>query len=161
MGYNRLSAMPAALAFFRPRDLPLAHALLDAVIAHEDGGLPDPRKIGAAEELDRILARLPWDDAMQLRAGLALLDWATVPRCGRRFRSAPLEVRRALLERWALSRVLPLRIASACLRQLVLLAYYTRPETWPVMGYDGPWLGRVAVEVAPVPRAKGSEGPLP
>ena len=44
---------------------------------------------------------------------------------------------------------------------IALLAYYMRPETWPAIGYDGPWLGRVPVAVIPVPRPAGVEGPRP
>jgi hypothetical protein len=46
----------------------------------------------------------------------------------------------------------PLRAAYTAVKALCMLAYWTREAAWPAMGYDGPWVGRVAVEVSPVPR---------
>jgi hypothetical protein len=141
--------------------LPLVRALFDALVAHEDGGLPDPAAIGAIEEYDRLLARLPREDALLYRAALVLLEWEPLLRLAGRFSRLGVAARRAHLERWARSRLLPLRAGYAALKTLALLAYYTRPETWPAMGYDGPWIGRIPVEVIPVPRPSGCEGPLP
>src|SRR5436309_2350905 len=62
-----------ALRFLRPRDVPIALAALDALVAHEDGGLPDPRGAGALEEVDLLLSRLPPADAGRCRAILTLV----------------------------------------------------------------------------------------
>lgn len=147
--------------FLRAADLPLVHALLDALIAHEDGALPDPRTIGAVEAIERQLVRLPREDALLLRALLVLIEWAPLARHGRRFSRLDLGRRRAFFEGWATSRLLPLRAAYAALKALVMISYWTRPAAWPAIGYDGPWVGRVAVEVIAVPRPPGSEGPPP
>ncbi len=156
--------MIAILRFLRPAHLPAVHALFDALIAHEDGGLPDPHAIGAIEAYDGQLARLPREDARAVRALLFLLEWAApalLAGRARRFSRLALGDRRALLDRAARSRVGLLRTAAAALRKLALLAYYSRPATWPAIGYDGPWLGRVPVEVIAVPRPAGCEGPPP
>ncbi len=34
------------------------------------------------------------------------------------------------------------RLAFLALRNLSLLGYYAQPETWPMIGYRGPLLGR-------------------
>ncbi|HVY62613.1 MAG TPA: hypothetical protein VHF22_13215, partial [Planctomycetota bacterium] len=143
-------------------DLPVVRALFDALVAHEDGGLPDPGAVGAIDEYDRLLARLPREDALLYRVALALLEWEPLARgLGGRFSRLGLAARREHLERWARSRLLPLRAGYAALKTLALIAYYTREATWPAMGYDGPWLGRIPVEVIPVPRPAGCEGPPP
>lgn len=149
-----------AVRFLRRGEMPVVLALFDALVAHEDGGLPDPRKIGALEAYDRELARLPRADALLFRAMLAGLEWAPPvldaargPRFWRRFSNLDLAARREHLERWGASRWLPLRCAFAALKTLALLAYYGCEGAWPAMGYDGPWVGRVAVEVSPVPLA--------
>lgn len=128
------------------------HALLDALVAHEDGTLPDPRAIGAVPALDDQLARLPRTDAIAMRALLVGMEWGTLPFGGRRFSGMDVGARRAMLDAWSRSRWLGLRTAFTALKSLGMLAYWTRPETWPAIGYDGPWLGRVPVEVMPVPR---------
>ncbi len=125
-------------------------AIFDALIAHEGGALPDPRRCGAIEEFWRNVERLPRADRRALAAFVAALEWLPGP--GRRLSRMPLRARRAFLRRLLRS---PVRIVRALLRglaSLVFFSYYTREATWPAIGYDGPWLGRVPVEVAPVPR---------
>jgi hypothetical protein len=127
---------------------PIVPALFDAFIAHEDGRLLDPRAVGAFEEFDRLMERLPPEDRRALRAMLALIEWLPL----RRFSRLSLARRRRFLDRLARGPVRLLRSGVAALKSLVMLAYWTREATWPAIGYDGPWLGRVAVEVVPVPR---------
>ena len=40
------------------------------------------------------------------------------------------------------SRLALRRMAFLALRNLVLLGYYSQPETWPLIGYQGPLLAR-------------------
>jgi len=156
------------MSFLGPSELPIVHALFDALVAHEDGGLPDPRAIGAIAAYDRQLGRLPREDALLFRGLLRLLEWGPPlldahrgPRFWRRFTRLDLAARREHFERWSRSRLLPLRCGYVALKTLALLAYYAQPGAWPAMGYDGPWLGRVPVDVIPVPRPAGIAGPLP
>lgn len=149
----------SARGFLGRREERLARAILDAFIAHEDGLLPEPVSIGALAELDRLLARLPPEDARRVRALLAIVEWAPPFLLGRRgrrfwrrFTRLDLPARRAALEALGTSRIAALRAGYTALKALVMLAYWTREEAWPAIGYDGPWLGRVAVEALPVPR---------
>ena len=59
-------------------------------------------------------------------------------RFSRRSRAARAE----LLERWRASPLATKRRISDALRRVALFSYYTRPETWPALGYDGPWVAR-------------------
>jgi hypothetical protein len=149
----------SGLRFLRRREVRLARAILDAFVAHEDGALPDPTAIGALEELDRLLARLPPEDRRRARFLLLLVEWAPLlvaglrgPRFWRRFTRLGLAARREVLEALGTAWLLPLRAGYTALKALVMLAYWTRDAAWPAIGYDGPWLGRVPVEAAPVPR---------
>lgn len=116
-----------------PAERQSALALLDALVPHGAGGLPDPRAAGALEAFERLVAGLPSPDRWLFRGLL------------RAFGVAP----RLFLDGQG-SRLRPRRLAAAALRSLACLAYYTRPATWPATGYDGPFLGRVAVDVLPV-----------
>lgn len=144
-----------------------ALALLDAFVAHEDGALPDPRTTGALAALDRMLDRLPAPERGRMRWLLWAIDrapWLSLwrgPGWWRRFERLDLARRRLMLERWRGSRLAALRAAAGALKSVAMLAYYSRPAAWDLAGYDGPWLGRVAVEVAPVPRSADAAGPLP
>lgn len=69
----------------------------------------------------------------------------------RRFSELSLERRQACLKTWLESRIPLRRQAASALKALVMLAHYGREEAWPEVGYDGPWLGRVAVAVLPAP----------
>ena len=44
-----------------------------------------------------------------------------------------------------------LRRLHLSLRMMTQLAWYADPAHWDECGYDGPWLGRVAVERGPPP----------
>ena len=44
------------------------------------------------------------------------------------------------LEAWLTSRFTLRRMAFLALRNLAFLGYYSQPETWPLIGYEGPLL---------------------
>ena len=48
----------------------------------------------------------------------------------------------ASLEAWMTSRLALRRMAFLALRNLALLGYYSQPETWPLIGYQGPLIER-------------------
>lgn len=152
----------------RERDQPTWYALLDAFIAHQDSALPDPRETGVLQSVDRMVSRMEPHKQAELAWGLWLLEWGPILMCAwrgpgwwRRMRHLSLARRRAYLEGWRTSRFGLLRQAAAGFKSLLMLSYYTRPDAWQPIGYDGPWVGREQVAVDPVPRPEGSEGPAP
>jgi hypothetical protein len=50
--------------------------------------------------------------------------------------------RRGVLERWRGSGFGPKRQIADAVRRVALFSYYSRPEIWPALGYDGPLVGR-------------------
>jgi len=92
--------------------------------------------------IDRAVAGLPPHLQAEVRQLLALL--ASSP--GRRLlagvsaawpQASPAEVA-AFLERWRFSRSALLQQAYHALHELVLAAWYARPDSWPALGYPGP-----------------------
>ncbi len=145
------------------RGAPALRALARALVAGPDEGGPalDP---GSDEVLDAAAALvrgLPRDERIGCALLFASLRWMPLlvgPRRGRLDRLSRADAR-AFLERLRLSRLRALRYLFFCVKSLFAMAYYTRPATWPAIGYDGPYLGRVAVtRLSPLPLATG---PLP
>ena len=133
-------------------------ALSRALLAGPDEGGP-PLDPGSDEVLDaaRALVRgLPRDERIGvalLFPALRFLPLVLGPRRGRLDRLSRTDAR-AFLERLRLSRLRALRYLFFCVKSLFAMAYYTRPATWPAIGYDGPYLGRVAVtRLSPPPLA--------
>jgi hypothetical protein len=70
---------------------------------------------------------------------------------GGRFAALGDRKARAVLDSLGRSRLKPLRRLHQSLRMMTQLAWYLDPARWPECGYDGPWLGRVAIESGPPP----------
>jgi hypothetical protein len=96
----------------------------------------------AIGSVDRAVAGLPPHLQEEVRQLLALL--ASWP--GRRWiagvaapwREASVAEVAAFLERWRFSRWALLQQGYHALHDLVLAAWYARPDSWPAIGYPGP-----------------------
>ena len=95
-----------------------------------------------AGSIDRAVAGLPPHLQAEVKQLLALL--ASWP--GRRLLAgvsepwpqASPEAVTAFLERWRFSRWVLYQQAYHALHELVLAAWYARPDSWPAIGYPGP-----------------------
>ena len=148
--------------------LPAAAARVTAALAQAfvpsaaEGGPPlDPASPAVLAGVAASLATLPWEERLGAHVLLRALRYAPFvfgPARGRLDR-LPVAARRATLERMRTSRLGLVRYLLFCVKGLVAMAYYARPEVWPAIGYDGPYLGRIDVTVlSPPPLARG---PLP
>ena len=133
----------------------LARAL---VVNPDEGGPPlDPGSDEVLAAIDRALANLPADERLGARYLLWVVRWMPLivgPRRGRLDKLARDDAR-AFLERLRLSKWHLLRYLFFCLKSIISLAYFAQPSTWPAIGYDGPYLGRVAVTRIKPPFASG------
>lgn len=98
--------------------------------------------------VDTYLSGLPTASRREIGALLAVLEHGTTPLGGHWQRLTRLDVaeRRAFLERLR-SRGGLLAQAAVGIRDLVMLGYYQRPESWAPLGYPGP-------QVAALPRPR-------
>ena len=87
------------------------------------------------------------------RAKLGLLlkvfEWGAVFRYGARFARLSAANQDAYLRAWESSPVQSFRFGFSSLRNLVLLTFYTQPESWSMIGYPGPRLGSASAIPAP------------
>ena len=96
----------------------------------------------AALELDGLLAT-DADQAAQLGLALSLLEFAPGGALrGRRFSRMTPAQRVDVLRAWQTSGLGIRRMVHQALRQAARFIYFSRPEQWAAMGYDGPWVAR-------------------
>jgi hypothetical protein len=105
-------------------------------------GAAGARLAAIVGSIDRAVAGLPPHLQTEVKQLLALL--ASWP--GRRLlagvsaawpQASPEDIA-AFLERWRFSRWVLFQQAYHALHELVLAAWYARPDSWPAIGYPGP-----------------------
>ncbi len=110
------------------------------VAALADASIPPGRRIrreaGAAvvDQVDRLVAELPWAVALGLVAGLFILEWAAPFQAGGRFSRLPVEKRLRVLDRWHHGHALGRVILRGLLTPLKA-AFYSDEETAAALGY--------------------------
>jgi hypothetical protein len=136
-------AAPAGLRVLEAGEWQVLAAVADTVIPR-GGAFP----LGAADldlaaRIDAFLAAQAGELAGGVRGALLLLEYGAPLLAGRwaRFSKLPAadraEVFAALPGSFGLA-----RRVYAGLRGLCLFAFYAQPESWPAVGYDGPWVER-------------------
>ncbi len=106
------------------------------------GATGDAGLAAAIGSVDRAVAGLPPHLQAEVRQLLALLaSWPGrrwVAGVGAPWAVASREEVTAFLERWRFSRWALLQQGYQALHDLVLAAWYARPDSWPAIGYPGP-----------------------
>ena len=82
--------------------------------------------------------------AGQLNAALTVLEHlgGAGPIGFRRFSRLSKEARLETIESWRRSRVGTKRQIGDAVRRTALFTWYSQPESWVAVGYDGPWVKR-------------------
>jgi hypothetical protein len=108
-------------------------------------GLPDDARDSLGGFIDGLLADLPPTSQGQARLMLRVVEHGThlFDLQPRRFtRLGPAE-QDAYLRGWMESTLGARRVIFRALKTLAALGYYAQTTSFPSVGYDGPWLGRV------------------
>ncbi len=123
-------------------------ALAARVVPGEGPSAPGARSEATVRVAERFVQGQ--DTAVRAKLGLLLkvLDWGAVFRYGARFARLSAANQDAYLRAWERSPVQSLRFGFSSLRNLVLLAFYTQPESWSMIGYPGPRQGSASPVVA-------------
>ena len=124
----------------------LLMTIVERMVDTGDPSAPSPREIGTLATLEATLAALDASLVDELRLALRLVDyWPFAFELQfRRFRSLSNEAQDRSLEGWRTSRIETRRRVFYALRNLALLGYWSQDETWPLIGYAGPWIRRPA-----------------
>ncbi|HHO52759.1 MAG TPA: hypothetical protein ENK18_18255 [Deltaproteobacteria bacterium] len=123
----------------------LGASALGTLIATLEALLPggaDARAV--AIDVDAFLAQGDRVLGGQLQLALGVLEHSAAlsPLASVRFSRLSVAQRRHVIETWRRSRWGTRRRIADALRRLALFSWYSRPEAWDAIGYDGPWIGR-------------------
>lgn len=107
------------------------------------GEAPPVRQTGTVASIDRLCRALDPELSGQLPLALRLFEYAPIvlDLSFSRFTRMSDAEKDASLRAWAESRLSVRRMGFLALRNLCLLGYYSQPECWPAIGYQGPLLG--------------------
>jgi hypothetical protein len=94
------------------------------------------------DAVDSLLIGMDPAAVKKLRLVLSAFELAAIARFGRRFSRLPDTKRTRYVDGWMRSRLAPRRIVYRAIRSLCATAYYNDERVWPVLGYDGPLVGR-------------------
>jgi len=151
----QLRVLPAAAAcapqqagdrFFDDAETEILTQLMQRMV---ETGLPEAPRVRdtrAVATVDAVCRGLDPAVSGLLPLALRLVDWGPLLFELRpaRFTSLPPEEQDASLRSWMSSRLQLRRTAFLGLRNLCFLGWYSQPESWSLIGYQGPLLRRAS-----------------
>ena len=162
--------LPTACASYPPRNdgaftaldaktAAIVEAVADALVDDGTGKLPIPSKLGIARRVDRMVAGLHPDVRTQTLLMFNVIEHFPLVFgfYTARFTKLPRADQKAYLEGWESSGLGFRRMIAQALKMFVYVNYYAAPETWEMLGYDGPWVGRFDIPPTEPPLAKYTE----
>lgn len=150
-----LARLPAALAqateprrtFFSAHEREILTQVVERMVATDDPRAPAVRDTRGVDVIEGICAGLDPEVSGVLpfllrvvELGPLLFDFRF-----KRFSKMSAAERDESLRAWMTSRLALRRRAFYALRNLAHLGYYSQEETWPLLGYGGPLIGRDGV----------------
>ncbi|MEE9608996.1 MAG: hypothetical protein V3U03_14750 [Myxococcota bacterium] len=145
-------ALPADAgpAFFDPWETEVLTQIMERVV---ETGLPDAPRVRdtrAVATVDALCHTLPPGVSGQLPLALRLFEYGPLlfDLQFSRFTRMSDEQKDASLEAWMTSRLSVRRMAFTGVRNLCFFGYYSQDETWPLIGYAGPLIGRAGSQPA-------------
>ena len=106
------------------------------------GRAPAASEIDVAGKIERLLPELGPHAISDFRHLLTLFEWSPLLfECKLvRFTTLPPELQDQVIRGWAVSRLGFRRSGFAAMKRLAMSVYYTQEESWPAIGFPGPWL---------------------
>ena len=139
------------LRFLSVKDYVILSAVADRLLPDE-GGYPSHRELGTVLQLDEELAK--WDDVRRkdIPMLLRLIEHGTLlfGYSYHRFTRLTAAHQHTYLAGWGESALNAKRAGFVALKGVLSFYYYANPKVWPLIGYDGPWLGRLEIPAAEV-----------
>jgi hypothetical protein len=140
------AAEPLRERFFDARETEILTQIVERMVDTGEPDAPAVRETRAVATIDAFCRRLDPEISGPLPLALRLFEYGPMlfDLSFSRFSRMSDAQKDASLEAWMTSRLALRRTAFLALRNLALLGYYTQPETWPLIGYQGPLLERSA-----------------
>jgi hypothetical protein len=145
------AAAPGPGRFFSDRDREILTHVVERMVETGEPGAPPVRSTRAIATIETLCTALDPGATAPLPALLRLVEWGPLLFEARpaRFTRIDAAAKDASLEGWMRSRFLWRRLGFQALRNLAMLGYWSQDETWTLIGYHGPLLGRPAAAGAP------------
>jgi hypothetical protein len=126
------------------KQLCIVRAVVEALLP-ADGDLPDGLSLGVHQRVDEEVWAAPPGIGDDLRSAISLIEHLP-PLYGfyGRFTRLSPEERLACFQQLLLAGPGPVVQSAVALKQLCSLFYWSHPQTWPAIGYDGPWVAKPA-----------------
>lgn len=155
-GCARYPDAPAGLVVLNAKE----YAILNAAARIYVGAAGASEGIDVARFFDHFARNFqPWISD-QIKQGLAVFEHGPLlfSFSLKTFTEMDEEAQRAYVDGWRTSSLVFRRGLNAAIRNICLSGYYLQSSTWPAIGYEGPWLGRVNVPVVALrfPLGEGS-----
>lgn len=120
---------------------------LAALVVPDEGPLaPGAASDATLDVAEMLIASQDEPTRKKLRLLLGVVEWGAALKFGKRFTRLPHGDQEAYLRAWQGSRFQLFRFGFSSLRNLALLSFYTRQESWPMIGYPGPVLKSEAAD---------------
>lgn len=107
------------------------------------GSAPGAGELEIARAADRLWARANPTLQADLRQLLTVFEELPAMLGGAPFSQRSPAAQDAYLRAWETSALWPARQGFAALNKLVATLFYMDPRSWPSIGYQGPWIGRI------------------
>ncbi len=145
------AAGPTGERFFDDPETEILTQLMERIT---DSGLADAPRVRdtrAVATVDAVCHGLDPAISGVLPLALRLFEWGPLLFDGRfaRFGALPAAEQDASLRGWMTSRLALRRTAFMGVRNLCFMGWYSQPEVWPLIGYQGPLLRRSAGATLP------------
>jgi len=131
-------------------------ALAARVVPDEGPIAPGAASDATLDAAERLIASQDEPTRKKLRLLLGVVEWGAAVRFGKRFTRLHHGEQEAYLRAWECSRLQLFRFGFSSLRNLALLSFYTREESWPMIGYPGPVLDRKTAD-PPAPNVRSRD----
>lgn len=139
---KRAGATPEGLLVFDADEYAIMVAISDTLCPKRGTELPSASELGLPQQADALLALADYDIQRGFRIGLRMIEHPiTGAVFGERvvpFTHLDLEGRTRTLTAFRESRVGVRRTVFAGISALVAAQYWSNPQTWTAIGYDGP-----------------------
>lgn len=122
------------------REYAIVHAIASRMIPSRQGA-PTIDDLDVGLTVDRILGRTTDADRKDFKRLLGLFESAALNLRASPFTQLDALEQDAVLHAWQDSSVTLRRTGFTAIRTIVMASYYSRPETWKLVGYDGPPVG--------------------
>jgi hypothetical protein len=138
------AAEPPRDRFFDAGETEILTQIVERMVDSGEPGAPAVRETRSVATIDALCRRLDPGISGTLPLALRLFDYGPIlfDLSFSRFSRMSDEQKDASLDAWLTSRLALRRTAFLALRNLAFLGYYSQPETWPLIGYQGPLIER-------------------